>query len=81
MGPGTLEPKDVESSRRQLEHALSAVPEVEPRTVAIFGGVIDPDKLRFPFNRMPAADVRDWDAIRAWGAEIAAAFDPAAART
>jgi hypothetical protein len=39
--------------------------------VAVFGGAIDPARLRFPFNRMPASDARDWDAIRTWTAEIA----------
>jgi menaquinone-dependent protoporphyrinogen oxidase len=77
MGPGTLERKDVEGSRRQLEHALKAVREVEPRAVAIFGGVIDPAELHFPMSRMPAVDARDWDAIRAWAGEVSARFAPA----
>ena len=72
MGPKTLDPKDVASSRAQLEHALDKVPEAEPFTVAIFGGVVDPHELDFPFNRMPATDARDWDAIHAWADEIAA---------
>jgi menaquinone-dependent protoporphyrinogen oxidase len=41
-------------------------------SVAIFGGVIDPAKLHFPFNRLPASDARDWDAIRAWAEELPA---------
>jgi hypothetical protein len=35
---------------------------------------VDPRKLHFPFNRMPAADVRDQDEIRAWADEIAEQF-------
>jgi menaquinone-dependent protoporphyrinogen oxidase len=74
MGPRTLEEQDVAGSRVQLRKALSKVPEVTPRSVAIFGGVVDPAKLRFPFNRMPASDARDWDAIDAWATEVAATF-------
>ncbi len=72
MGPKTLAATDVASSRAQLEHALDKVPEVKPFTVAIFGGVVDPHELDFPFNRMPESDARDWDAIHAWADEIAA---------
>ena len=39
--------------------------------VAIFGGVVDPRKLSFPFNHMPASDARDWEAIHAWTDEVA----------
>jgi hypothetical protein len=46
-------------------------PELEPQTVAIFGGVIDPGELRWPFNRMKPSDARDWSAIRAWATELA----------
>jgi hypothetical protein len=71
MGPLTMEENAVEGSRKQLGHALGKVPEVEPVAVAIFGGVVDPQKLHFPFSHMQASDVRDWDAIRAWADEVA----------
>jgi len=71
MGPGTAEEADVRRSRAQLERALEAIPELEPRTVAIFGGVVDPAQLRFPFNRMSATDARDWGAIREWASDVA----------
>ncbi len=74
MGPRTLEPHDVESSREQLNHALAKVPEIVPFAVAVFGGVFDPATASFPFNRIPASDARDWDAIHAWADEIAAVF-------
>ena len=75
MGPRTLAEHDVEASREQLAKALAKVPEVDPYAVAVFGGVVDPRTLRFPFNRMPASDARDWAAIRAWAADVAAAYD------
>jgi menaquinone-dependent protoporphyrinogen oxidase len=71
MGPRTLEEKAVAESRAQLDRALAEVPELEPVAVAIFGGVLDPAAQHFPFNRMPAADARDWDAIRLWARELA----------
>jgi menaquinone-dependent protoporphyrinogen oxidase len=71
MGPQTLEEKDVAESRAQLDRALADAPELEPVSVAIFGGVVDPATLRFPLNRMAASDARDWDAIRAWARELA----------
>lgn len=75
MGPMTLEASDVEAARKQLDRALAKEPGLEPATVTIFGGVVDPEKLHFPFSHMEAADARDWDAIRSWAdtvAEIAA---------
>jgi len=74
MGPRTLDEHDVAASRAQLDKALAKASKVTPRSVAIFGGVVDPAKLRFPFNRIPASDARDWDAIESWATEVAATF-------
>jgi menaquinone-dependent protoporphyrinogen oxidase len=74
MGPKTTAEADVAASRKQLDHALGAVPDLAPVAVAIFGGVVDPSKLRFPFKRMPASDARDWDAIGAWSREVSILF-------
>ena len=70
LGPLELAEEDVAASRRQLDRALALVPELRPATVEVFGGVIDPAKLRFPFNRMEAGDARDWEAIRAWARSL-----------
>ena len=72
LGPRTLSEEDVAGSRAQLDRILARVPAVEPVAIAIFGGVVDPAKLRFPFNRMAASDARDWDAISAWAGSVAA---------
>lgn len=72
MGPDDLSAEKVAQSRVQLERALAREPELDPVAVAIFGGVIDPDKLHFPFSRMPAVDARDWEAIHAWAESVAA---------
>ena len=75
MGPRTMEEHDAEGSRTQLLKALANVPEIDPCAVAVFGGVIDPHTLHFPFSRMPASDARDWNAIRAWATDFAGVFD------
>jgi menaquinone-dependent protoporphyrinogen oxidase len=74
MGPMSLEPGELESARRQLERSLHSVPHLSPVSTAVFGGVVDPSELRFPLNRMPATDARDWDAITAWAQELAPRF-------
>jgi menaquinone-dependent protoporphyrinogen oxidase len=75
LGPGKDTPKDFEDSRHQLEHALEKTPELEPRAVAVFGGVIDPEKLRFPFSHMARIDLRDWTEIRGWAAALPAELE------
>jgi menaquinone-dependent protoporphyrinogen oxidase len=80
IGPTTTEPEDLGRAREQLDRALTKVPELEPVAVGIFGGVVDPAKLHFPFNRMPAVDARDPAAIRSWALEVAAALEARARR-
>lgn len=77
LGPLKMEPKDVEGSRKQLEHALAATPELAPVAVEIFGGVVDPAKLHFPFSHMPDTDARDPAEIVAWTEQIAGLLEPA----
>jgi menaquinone-dependent protoporphyrinogen oxidase len=71
MGPQKLDERSVRGARQQLDNALRRFRDLDPLAVTIFGGVIDPAKLGFPFNRMKAGDARDWDAIRAWATELA----------
>jgi menaquinone-dependent protoporphyrinogen oxidase len=75
LGPRSLSESDLESSRDQLERALSHVPEVAPLAVAIFGGAIHPETLRFPLNHLPAFDARDWVEIARWADEVAAGLE------
>jgi menaquinone-dependent protoporphyrinogen oxidase len=75
LGPGKDTPKDFAASRQQLDHALERFPDIEPRVTAVFGGVIDPEKLHFPFNHVPGVDLRDWAEIRAWAAELPTELD------
>jgi menaquinone-dependent protoporphyrinogen oxidase len=75
IGPLTMEESDVAGSRTQLDRALAKTPDLQPVSVEIFGGVIDPEKLSFPFSHMPASDARDWDAIRAWADVVARSLE------
>jgi menaquinone-dependent protoporphyrinogen oxidase len=75
LGPGKNTPEDFAESRKQLDHALARFPEIEPRTEAVFGGVIDPEKLRFPLNHMEKRDLRDWNDVRRWATTLPAALD------
>ncbi len=70
MGPRTSESTEIDASRVQVEHALAKVPELTPISIEIFGGVVDPAKLSFPFSRMPASDARDWVQIERWSDTI-----------
>lgn len=74
MGPKSLAVAEVASARAQLDKALDRLPELAPAPVAIFGGVVDPSKLHFPFNRLPASDARDWAAIARFAHRAAARF-------
>jgi menaquinone-dependent protoporphyrinogen oxidase len=71
LGSRTLDEHDVADSRRQLDNALEHL-DLHPNLVTVFGGVVDPAKLRFPLNRIPPSDARDWTAIAAWAADVAA---------
>jgi menaquinone-dependent protoporphyrinogen oxidase len=78
MGPDSLDESKVAESRKQLNRALAATPELKPIAVTIFGGALDPKSWRFPFSRLPAFDARNWDAIRGWAKDLAAKLYPAA---
>ncbi len=74
LGPKTMSDADVAGSLTQLCNALAKTPELTPVLVEVFGGVVRPDRLHFPLNRMAASDVRDWAAIDAWAREAGRRF-------
>lgn len=76
LGPLSTAEKEWQDARAQLDQTLATASWLAPVAVELFGGVINPAKLRFPFNHMPAGDARDWTAIRAWASELGAAFHP-----
>jgi len=70
MGPKSSEPEALDGANAELARALAGAPDLHPFSTAVFGGVIDPSKLGFPFRRMPAVDARDWKAIEKWANEV-----------
>ena len=78
MGPLKDEAKDWKDVRAQLDKEMLKFPWLAPVAAEVFGGKHDPAKLTFPHNlipalkQMPATDIRDWTAIRAWALGLAA---------
>ena len=87
LGPNSNDEKEMQGSRAQLDKELAKFPWLTPVVIEVFGGKY-PAKLRFPesliaslpaspLHGMPASDVRDWTAIRAWASNLAAKLQPA----
>jgi menaquinone-dependent protoporphyrinogen oxidase len=74
LGPVKDTDEQWKGSREQLDRLLGKLPWLRPIAVQLFGGAIDPAKLRFPFKKMEAGDVRDWQRIRAWARDLADPF-------
>jgi len=68
LGPLSTSDAAKRNSRRQLDSELAKYPWLKPVAVEIFAGKYDPSKpgLGFFDRFLPARDVRNWDAIRAW---------------
>lgn len=77
LGPVDDVPEHVADSEKQFHSVVEKLP-FEPLAARLFGGAVDPRKLSFPFNHLPAADVRDWQAVRVWALELADGFASAA---
>jgi len=83
LGPFHDEEKEWQDVRAQLDKELTKFAWFAPVAVQIFGGKFDPATLRFPYNllpalkQLPASDIRDWTAIRAWASDLAAKFQAA----
>ncbi|MGO8948217.1 MAG: flavodoxin domain-containing protein [Ktedonobacterales bacterium] len=77
VGPLHDEAKEFQGAREQLDKELAKFPWLTPTVITIFGGKLDPTKLTFPHNlvpalkNMPPSDVRDWAAIKAWAGDLA----------
>jgi menaquinone-dependent protoporphyrinogen oxidase len=80
LGPFNDVEKEWTDVRAQLDKALAKFPWFSPLAVKAFGGKFDPAKLGFPYTlipamkKIPASDIRDWDAIRGWAEELAEKF-------
>jgi menaquinone-dependent protoporphyrinogen oxidase len=63
LGPIHQASEEWQDARKQLDCALEKVPLLKPIAIEMFGGVISPDKLHFPFNHLKASDARNWSNI------------------
>jgi menaquinone-dependent protoporphyrinogen oxidase len=85
MGPLHDEAKDWQDVRAQLNKELLQFPWLAPVAAEVFGGKHDPAKLTFPHSlipalkQMPATDIRDWTAIRAWALALTVLLAPSGA--
>jgi menaquinone-dependent protoporphyrinogen oxidase len=68
LGPLSASEAARRNSRRQLDNELTKYPWLKPVAVEIFAGKYDPSKPGMGFfdRFLPARDIRNWDAIRAW---------------
>jgi menaquinone-dependent protoporphyrinogen oxidase len=86
LGPFHTDEKEFQGAREQLDKELAKFPWLTAAAIEIIGGKFDPQKLTFPYNlipalkNMPASDVRDWAAIRAWASSLVTMFQPALSR-
>jgi menaquinone-dependent protoporphyrinogen oxidase len=81
LGPIGTDEKEIQGSRSQFEQELALYSWLKPVSLEMFVGKYDPTKLSFvhnlltklpasPLYNLPAADNRDWDAIRAWSGQL-----------
>jgi menaquinone-dependent protoporphyrinogen oxidase len=67
--------------REQLDKELAKYPWFKPSSIEIVGGRLDPARLKFPYNmipalkQMPARDFRDWKAIETWAIGLSNKFN------
>jgi menaquinone-dependent protoporphyrinogen oxidase len=74
LGPLSDSEAAKRNSRRQLDRELAKYPWLKPIAAEIFAGKYDPTKPGMGFfdRFVPARDVRNWDAIRAWANDLSA---------
>jgi menaquinone-dependent protoporphyrinogen oxidase len=76
-GPfGAGDEKEWSEVRRQVDQELAKFPWFKPVSVELVGGKFDAAQLKFPYNlipamkQIPANDLRDWEKIKGWAAEL-----------
>ena len=77
LGPVNDVEKEWTQAREQMDKELAGYPWLQPFARTVFGGKFSPTELGFPFTllpalkKMPASDIRNLGAVKAWGAELA----------
>jgi menaquinone-dependent protoporphyrinogen oxidase len=84
LGPlSNTNEKGWQDCRAQFKKELAQFPWFTPVALELFGGKFDPTRLRFPYKylpalkQLPAGDIRDWAAIRAWASSLVAKLESA----
>lgn len=90
LGPvgSATDEEEWQAARTALEQELAKHPGLHPVAQTVFGGKLDPAGFRWddkllaalpasPLHGAPAADLRDWDAIRTWASGLAAVLQRA----
>ena len=73
LAPKNPDPGAVEMAMAAMIKSLGTV---TPATLTLFAGKLDPAKVNFVMRKflemakIPAGDLRDWDAITAWAREL-----------
>ncbi len=81
LGPINNVEKEFQDARAMLDKELVKFTWLKPVSIEIVGGKLDPAKFRFPHNlipamrSMPASDIRNWEAIRAWANSLPAKLE------
>ncbi len=86
LGPAVDIEAQWRSVRTQQAKELEKYPWLSPVAVEMFGGKYEPAGLNFtdrlaantpgtPLFQVPASDLRDWDAIRAWAGTLASKME------
>lgn len=89
LGPTRPEPADFEQARKQAEREFALYSWLQLADLHVLGGRWDVKLLPFPFklarwlpfcplDKVPASDIRDWNAIHVWSLKIAAQIKHAA---
>lgn len=69
MGPTAPEsekPEDWQSMRERVARIADGIDGLRVASTAVFGGVIDPERMNWMFARMGAVDLRDRSAVEEW---------------
>lgn len=78
LGPFNDVEKEWQGVREQLDKELAKYSWLDPIARVVFGGKFDPSKLGLPYSlipalkKIPASDIRNWDAIRDWAGRLSA---------
>lgn len=72
LGPVNTSAGAMKNSHRQLDKELAKYPWLKLDALEIFVGKYDPSKLSFFEKFLPASDLRNWEAIRAWAKALPA---------